>query len=208
MEPAEDQQTVRPSGAVMVTMVLLKVAWIQARPCGTTRRSRFFLNSFLRFAGFPVAGVTAPSCGSLATAFSLSKLGYLLASHDFLLGGNGALARTLPRAGIGMRALAANRQIAAMTQPAITLDLNQPADIHLNLFAEIALYTAFGLDLLTKLIHLFFGQILHLFGFVHFGLGAERAGARLANPIDGGQTNPYSFVRRQINSSNARHKNS
>src|SRR5262252_1655701 len=71
MEPAEDQQTARPSGAVMVTMVLLNVAWMQAKPCGTTRRSRFFLNSFLRLAGFPAAGAAAPSCGSLATAFSL-----------------------------------------------------------------------------------------------------------------------------------------
>src|SRR5438445_11649299 len=84
MEPAEDQQTVRPSGAVMVTMVLLKVAWIQARPCGTTRRSRFFLNSFLRFEGFPAAGVAAPSCGSLANACPLSNLAYLRAMTFFL----------------------------------------------------------------------------------------------------------------------------
>src|ERR1700694_5576993 len=86
IEPAEDQQTARPSGAVMVTMVLLKVAWMQARPCGTTRRSRFFLNSFLRFAaGFPAAGVAAPpSCASLANSYLLSKLGYLRAMTFFL----------------------------------------------------------------------------------------------------------------------------
>src|SRR5579859_4756487 len=46
-------------------------------PCGTTRRSRFFLNSFLRFvaaAGFPGAAVasgTAPFC-SFATVHSVS----------------------------------------------------------------------------------------------------------------------------------------
>jgi hypothetical protein len=107
-----------------------------------------------------------------------------------------------------MRALAAYRQITAMAQTAITLDLNQPADIHLNLFAEIALYTAFGLDLLTKLIHLFFSEIFHFFGFIHFGLGAERAGARLPNPIDRGQTDPQPLVGRQINSSYTSHKNS
>src|ERR1700730_3810248 len=86
IEPAEDQQTARPSGAVMVTIVLLKVAWIQARPCGTTRRSRFFLNSFLRRAAFPAAAVAAPSCccASLANACPLSRLGYLRAMTFFL----------------------------------------------------------------------------------------------------------------------------
>src|SRR5579872_3214036 len=86
IEPAEDQQMARPSGAVMVTMVLLKVAWTQARPCGTTRRSRFFLNSFLRREGFPAAApdAAAPSCGSLAKAFPLSRLTYLRAITFFL----------------------------------------------------------------------------------------------------------------------------
>ena len=59
MEPADDQQTARPSGAVMVTMVLLNVAWMQAMPCGTLRRSRFFLNSFLRLAGFAAGAAVA-----------------------------------------------------------------------------------------------------------------------------------------------------
>jgi hypothetical protein len=43
-----------------------------ATPCGTTRLSRFFLNSFLRFAaagfaGAPVSGVPAAAFGSFAT---------------------------------------------------------------------------------------------------------------------------------------------
>src|SRR5579863_1161382 len=86
MEPADDQHTARPSGAVMVTIVLLKVAWMQARPCGTTRRSRFFLNSFLRLEGFPAAAAPAPSCGfgSLANAFPLATLSYLRAMTFFL----------------------------------------------------------------------------------------------------------------------------
>src|SRR5437870_12287129 len=73
--PADDQHTARPSVSVMVTWVLLNVAWMCATPCGTTRRSRFFLNSFLRFAGFagaPVSGA-APCC-SFATCRSVSCL--------------------------------------------------------------------------------------------------------------------------------------
>src|SRR5690348_5077788 len=114
----------------------------------------------------------------------------LLASHYFLLRSHSALARTLPRAGIGMRALSAYRQIAPMAKPSIALNLNQPANVHLDLFAEIALDAAFGFDLLTELVYLFFGKILDLLGLVHFGLGADRAGAWLSNAIDRGQTDP------------------
>src|SRR5579863_3337147 len=64
MAPAEDQHTVRPSVSVMAICVLLNDAAMCTRPCGMTRRSRFFLNSFLRFvaaaAGFPGA---APASG-------------------------------------------------------------------------------------------------------------------------------------------------
>src|SRR5712692_10028480 len=61
MAPAEDQHMVRPSVSVMVICVLLKDAAMCTTPFGTTRRSRFFLNSFLRFvaaAGFPGAPVS------------------------------------------------------------------------------------------------------------------------------------------------------
>src|SRR5580700_6204082 len=93
-----------------------------------------------------------------------------------------------------------------MAQPAIALDFNQTANVHLDLFAEIALYPPFGFDLLAKLIHLFFGQILDLLGFIHFGLGAERAGALLANAVDRRQADPQALIDRQIYSSNACHK--
>src|SRR5215813_8383261 len=74
--PAEDQHSVRPSGSVMVICVLLNDAATCTTPCGTTRRSRFFLNSFLRLAAAPVAaagfaGAAVPSgavfCCSFAT---------------------------------------------------------------------------------------------------------------------------------------------
>src|SRR5437016_7761835 len=46
--PAEDQHTTRPSVSVMEICVLLNDAATYTTPCGITRRSRFFLNSFLR----------------------------------------------------------------------------------------------------------------------------------------------------------------
>src|ERR1700722_4964855 len=111
---------------------------MQTTPCGTTRFSLFLRNSFLRldvFAG--AAGAAAASCGSFAISFALSRsqnagcLG-LLASRGFLLGGHGALARTLAGACVGMGSLAAHRKIAAMAQPAVALNFNQPPDVHLN----------------------------------------------------------------------------
>src|SRR6266478_892035 len=71
--PAEDQHITRPSVSVMVICVLLNDAATCTKPCGTTRRSRFFLNSFLRFvaaAGFPgvvASGVVPAAFGSFAT---------------------------------------------------------------------------------------------------------------------------------------------
>src|SRR5208282_4911735 len=75
--PAEDQHTTRPSVSVMEICVLLNVAATYTTPCGMMRRSRFFLNSFLRFAaaaGFPGAAVasgTAFFCCSFATIYSV-----------------------------------------------------------------------------------------------------------------------------------------
>src|ERR1700675_1670330 len=74
-EPAEDQLTARPSGSVSVTMVLLKVAWMQTTPCGTTRFSFFLRNSFFRFDAFAAA---APAAGLAAAAASLGSLATFL----------------------------------------------------------------------------------------------------------------------------------
>src|SRR5215467_1641866 len=97
MAPAEDQHRVRPSGSVMVICVLLNDAATCTTPCGTTLRSRFFLNSFLRLAaapGFAGAAVSgAVFCCSFATFCSVScgtavpSQPLALLALDLLLGG-------------------------------------------------------------------------------------------------------------------------
>src|SRR6266403_1117039 len=80
--PAEDQQMMRPSVSVMAICVLLNDAAMCTRPWGMTRRSRFFLNSFLRFvaaAGFPGA---APASG-VAFCCSFATVAPFLACHLF-----------------------------------------------------------------------------------------------------------------------------
>src|SRR5437868_12741990 len=77
IDPAEDQHKVRPSVSVMVICVLLNDAATWTTPCGTTRRSRFFLNSFLRLAAAPgLPGATASGAAfrcSSATSYSISS---------------------------------------------------------------------------------------------------------------------------------------
>src|SRR5215470_2951639 len=72
--PAEDQHKVRPSESVMVIWVLLNDAAMCATPCGTTRFSRFFLNSFFRFAAAapPAAGFAGACVASCAPFCSLA----------------------------------------------------------------------------------------------------------------------------------------
>src|SRR6201999_4334697 len=101
-------------------------------PCGTTRFSRFLRNSFLRLpaAAFaPAAGAPAAAPAASFGSFAISRpqrlasqksfaaqrpepdalrVQRLLARHGLLLGGDGTLARTLPGAGVGVRALAAD----------------------------------------------------------------------------------------------------
>jgi hypothetical protein len=95
-----------------------------------------------------------------------------------------------------VRALAANRKIAPVPQAAVTLNFNQPSDIHLDLLAEITFDAPLGLNGLTEPVNFFFGQVLDLFGFLHVGLGAQGAGARLTNAIDRSQSDPDAFLRR------------
>jgi len=84
-------------------------------------------------------------------------------------------AATAPRRGplrvraLVVRALAAHRKIPAMANAAIRLNFNQPADIHLDLFAEIAFHPAFLLDGLANVVDFLFGEVANLLGVIHAG---------------------------------------
>src|SRR3974390_1618400 len=75
MDPAEELQSTRPSGSVIVICVLLNDAETQTTPCGTVRRSFFFLNSF--FFGLP-----APAAGFAGTAASGAAFCSLATIHS------------------------------------------------------------------------------------------------------------------------------
>src|SRR5271168_3009699 len=86
-----------------------------------------------------------------------------LLAGDLLLGSDGAAARTLAGASVGVRALAAHRKIPALADAAIRLDFDEPADVHLDLFAEIAFDAAFFFDFLAKAVDFVFGQVANFF---------------------------------------------
>src|SRR5580704_3649988 len=128
----------------------------------------------------------------------------LLASRD-LLRRHCALPRSLARACIGVRALAANRQVAAMPQAAIRLNFNQPPDVHLRLFAQIAFDAAFGFDCRAQTRRFVFRQVLDLLGVVHVGFRGQRFRARLPDSVNRREPNPKPLVRRQIHTCDASH---
>src|SRR5262245_61379639 len=127
--PALDHATTAPSGSVIVTMVLLKEAWMCAYPWCTIRFSPRFLNVFFlagRPAGFfpPSAGAAVGSTGSFlaitrlqlpASSFQLpapAESWWLVAGswqlNSFLLS-HRALTWALARTRVRSRPLAAHR---------------------------------------------------------------------------------------------------
>src|SRR5665213_894017 len=114
----------------------------------------------------------------------------LLARHNLLLRRHRALARTLARTRVRMRSLTVHREIAPVTKASVTLDFNEPANIHLHFFAKIAFDPAFGLDGLAQLIDLLFREVLDFLNVIDIGLHANRPRAFLPDAINRGQAHP------------------
>src|SRR5713226_1355063 len=121
-----------------------------------------------------------------------------LLAQDLLLRRNRAAPRTLTGARIGMRSLAAHRQVPAMPDPAVGLNFDQPADVHLNLLAEIAFHAAFFFDFLSEMIDFIFRQVANLLCVINIRLARELFRALLPNAIDRGQPDPEALLRRKI----------
>src|SRR3954469_9352749 len=133
--PADDQETVFPCASVMVMMVLLKVAATWATPTTT------FFFSFLR------------ARGALPEPFLSSAI---LLGH-FLLAGD-RLGRPLAGTGIGVGALAANRQALTVAQAPIAAQIHQPLDVHRHFAAQVAFNLEVAVDNFADLDDLGLGQ--------------------------------------------------
>src|SRR5262249_59526018 len=78
-----------------------------------------------------------------------------------LLPGDGA-PRSLARPGVGVRALAAHRQVPAMAQAAVATEIDQALDVRGRVAAEIALDLVRGVDLAPDARHLLLLHVLPL----------------------------------------------
>src|SRR6185503_12991411 len=79
---------------------------------------------------------------------------HLLAAHGHLL-------RTLPRAGVRLRALSVHGQAAAVPQSAIGADVHEALDVHGVLAAQRALHLVLALDERAQLAGVLVGERLH-----------------------------------------------
>src|SRR6476619_2974782 len=83
---------------------------------------------------------------------------YSLFANLLLLAGD-RLGRALARARVGMGALAAHRQTAAMSQAAIAAEVHQPLDVDADLTTEIAFDHIVAVDHFADLQHFLVAQL-------------------------------------------------
>src|SRR5882724_12492289 len=141
--PAEPQASVLPFRSVMVISRLLNVAAIWAIPSDSTT---FLPRLAAARAGAAAAGEAAAGAG--VSGCSGVGVVILLLGH-LLLAGDGT-ARPLLGAGVGMRALAADRQAAPVADAPVAADVHQPLDVHCDFGSQRTLDLYAALDHLPQ----------------------------------------------------------
>src|SRR5215469_11184725 len=159
MVPADDQAMALPCTSVMVIMVLLNVAFTCATPEAMFLRSR----RRTRVASLPILNpYSLDRCRQSGTVWRCPRspaCGPREADNFlFLLAGN-RFCRTLAGARVGVRALAAHRQTAAMPQPAIAAQIHQPLDVHGHFTPQVAFHDVVAVDDFAELEHFLVGEL-------------------------------------------------
>src|ERR1700712_5453681 len=200
--PAEAQLITAPWGAVIGTIVLLNGLLMWAWP-----REMFFFPRRRTFLAPPAAparvlggiGVSLRVCGCC-----YEGKGPALLAGGLLLAGDGLL-RALARAGVGLRPLAVDRKVPAVTQALVAADLDLAPDVRLDLAAQVALDPEIGLDERADGRGVGVGQILAPQIGIDPGLGEDRSGLATADPEDVGQRDLHPLLAGQIDAGNACH---
>src|SRR5439155_9312383 len=214
-----------PAVSEMVTIVLLKEAWICATPCGTCLRS-FFLNCFfLPFfsgtappplaAGFAISQFSVLgswfsvksriSCSSTENRQPRTENRFLRFRRRLLLNRDCSLTRTLSRTRVGMRTLPAHRQVAAVAVPTIRADFDESLDVHRNFLAQVAFHHSLALDDLADAVDLVFREILHLLHGIDLRLVQNPGGSRVSNSVNVSQRDIHVLVTWKIDACNTCH---
>src|SRR5690606_33154283 len=168
-----------PCASVMVTMVLLKLAFTWATPDVMFLRSR---------------RLTRPGSLAIGQVFLL-----------LLLAGD-RLGRTLPGAGVGVRALTADRQALAVTQAAVAGQVHQALDVHRGLATQVALDGVIPVDGLADLQDLGVGQLVHPTRRLDADLLGDFLGGRRADAVDVLKRDFDALVGRDVDASDTGHE--
>src|SRR5690606_39027023 len=158
--PEEAQLMTAPFGSVRVTIVLLNVLLMWACPCVTFLG---WLGRGLRAAEVDWRDLGGMWCFSPGRRTGARGAGRRDVRPDYLAGlllaGHRALG-ALAGAGVGLGALSADGQSAAVTQALVGADLDLAADVGLDLAAEVTLDLEVALDVVTKSDEVAVGHVL------------------------------------------------
>src|SRR6185437_6704954 len=139
-----------------------------------------------------------------ATPYSLFAIRYSLFALLLFLSSN-RLGRPLARARIGMGALAAHRQAAAMAQPAIAAEVHQPLDVDTGLATKIALDDVVAVDHFADLQHVRVAQLADATLLRDLHLLDDVGRALRADAMDILQRDQHALVGGDIHAGNAGH---
>src|SRR3989344_2995523 len=179
MCPADDQEMAFPCASVMVTMVLLKLAFTCATPEVMFLRSR---------------RLTRPGSLAIGQVFLL-----------LLLAGD-RLGRTLAGAGVGVRALAGHRQALAVAQAAVAGQVHQALDVHRGFAAQVAPDRVVAVDRLADLQDLGVGQLVHAAGGLDADLLGDFLRSGRADAVDVLKRDFDALVGRDVDASDTGHE--
>src|ERR1700731_837788 len=122
----------------------------------------------------------------------------------FLLAGD-RLGRALARAGVGMGALAAHRQPAAMAQAAIAAEVHQTLDVHADFATKIALDQIVAVDHFADLQHFLVAQLADATVSWNLDLLHDVGSMLLTDAMDVLERDHHALVGRDIHTGNTGH---
>src|SRR6476659_1479089 len=128
-----------------------------------------------------------------------SALPGLLLAGDRLL-------RSLTGSRVGLRALAADREVTAMPQTLVGADLHLPADVGLHLAAKVTFHLQVGLiDGVAQGEHVLVGQVLGAQVGADAGGLQQFEGSGASDPVDVGERDLHPLVAGKIDANESRH---
>src|SRR5499426_171153 len=153
---------------------------------------------WLRFFGHALRSRLLRRCRRRCRRGRRGRCRRLLLDHHAPLG-------ALPRAGVGVRALAAHRETAAVADAAVRADVHQALDVHRDVAAQVALDLELALDDLADPVHLVVGPRLHALAGIDVRLQQHAPPRRPPEPVDVRDRDLTPLLSRQVDASHSCH---